>query len=369
MHNGPLMLGRILARNCGSVFAILLLASSCAAQAIRGAPARTPAERCNLFAAPNGQRGPGGRGRRRHLGTLAHPLRGPQQLLNALHPGQVGCLLNGTYQVSGELRVNHGGHAGKFITLMSAPGQTSQLVGGVVNVPYGSDYVRLTNLHIDTHGVHAVGVQIMGNHDELTYSDITNHNSQGSCIIIGYQAPARHVLIEGNVIHQCGHNPSDPYEDHGLYVDYAIDTSVVNNIFWGIPDGWAVQLYPDAVATQVLHNVMADNGQGVVFAGDSSSASSGNTVAYNVITSTAQGYDVESSWAGPVGSGNVAHDNCLFGAHGREVERPSRGFSSVENHIAKPLYVAPARQEYSLQADSPCLSTVGYDTAAQIRRR
>lgn len=368
MQNGLGMLRRVpVPRRSAALLALLLLVSSCAAKAMRGASGRAlgrsdraQARRCTLYAAPGGHR----HRRRGRRGRLDHPFRTVQALLNALRPGSVGCLLGGIYRVRGQLRVNRGGRRGRWITLTSAPGQSATLVGGVVNIPPGSNYVALTHLRINTRGVDGIGIQLMGNHDTLASSNITNHNSRGSCIVVGYTSPAKDVAIVNNVIHQCGHNPGDPHEDHGVYVDYAIDAVIANNVFWGIPDGWGVQMYPEAIGTQVVHNVIDDNGEGVVFAGDGSSASSGNVVAYNIITSTARGYDVSSSWDGPVGRGNVARENCLSGGRERALQRPSRGFSTSHNRLVSPAFVAAKRHDYRLQPDSPCLAVVGYDAAA-----
>lgn len=360
------MRNRSLGQKAAVLFiATLMGASACGARQMASTSARPSSVTCNLYASvPAGHH----RSRRRGRGSLRHPFSSAQRLVNALRPAETGCLLGGTYDVAPELRFNHGGSSGKPITLTSAPGQRAVLEGGPLYIPAGSNFVTLSHLHVNTHRVHAEEIQIMSAYDKVLDSNITNHNSQASCIILGYSQAATHTLIEGNVIHGCGHNPADPYEDHGVYVDWARHAKIVNNIFWGIPDGWAVQLYPDASDTQVLHNVMDDNGQGVVFAGDGSSASSENTVAYNIITSTARGYDVDSSWEGPVGSGNVAKDNCLYGRGSRGIERPTKGFAAQGNRFVNPRYRAPAKHDYALMPGSPCLRVVGYDIAAQLAR-
>ncbi len=59
--------------------------------------------------------------------------------------------------------------------------------------------------------------------------------------------------------------------------------TITDNLF--LRNGaYAVHLYPYAQRTSVTHNVMVDNGGGVVFAGESGGASSNNTVSQNVIT-------------------------------------------------------------------------------------
>jgi hypothetical protein len=281
--------------------------------------------------------------------------------------------MGGGYDLAGgssgsQLKFNHGGSRGAPITLESYPGQTATLTGGPVYVPHGSNYVTITHLDINTNGSNQVGVQIMGAYDDVTSNDITNLNTKYSCIIIGSDmgwGQATNTLVENNVVHQCGHNPGDPYEDHGVYVDNSLDATITNNIFWGMPYGWGVQLYPHAQGTQVTHNVIDNNnGQGVVFGGNTLSASSDNTVAYNIITNSSNQYNVQGYWGGAVGTGNAADNNCLYnGAAGNNpaasnIETPSVGFTASHNVIANPTYTNAAAHNYTLSPNSPCLRSL-----------
>jgi len=341
-----------------TVCAVMLLADSSAAWA---------ASSCSLYASPNGS--PYGDG------SSGSPFRSAQQLVDALSAGETGCLESGTYDLAGgssgsQLKFNHGGSNGAPITLTSAPGQTATLTGGPVYVPNGSDYVTISNVQINTTGTDQVGVQIMGAYDALINSDVTNHNTQYSCIIIGSDTgygQAAHTLIAGDLIHQCGYNPGDPYEDHGIYVDNSLDATIQNNVIWGMPYGWGVQIYPHSMGTQVVHNVIDDNGQGVVFGGNSSYTSSDNTVAYNIISNSYNDYNIQYWWGGSVGSNNLAHDNCLYNGNAGNVESPS-GFTATGNVNANPQYADASQHDYTLGSGSPCLSVVGYDTAALIER-
>ena len=69
---------------------------------------------CSLYAATSGS--PSARG------TFAAPLATPQQLADALQPGQTGCLRGGTYAVA-SVRLSRGGSAAAPLTLMSYPGE------------------------------------------------------------------------------------------------------------------------------------------------------------------------------------------------------------------------------------------------------
>jgi hypothetical protein len=343
------------------------------ALAVMGALVVVPADGspapCALVASPSGSD--------RHAGSAAHPFLTAQKLVDSLVPGETGCLMAGAYDLASgtsgsQLKFNHGGRSGAPITLRSYPGQTAILAGGPVYVPAGSNYVTITDLNIDTRGTKQVGVQIMGLGDELTNDDITNGNTPGSCIILGSDTGygrAVNPLVEGNVVHQCGENPGDPFEDHGVYVDNTVGAVVANNIFWGIPFGFGVQLYPDSQGTLVTHNVIDDNGNGVVIGGNTVSTSSNNIVADNVISGSYNEYDIQGSWEGAVGTGNVAENNCVFAGNQGNVESPPAGFTDTGNVAADPAFVDESAHTiagYELQPGSPCLGVVGSDPAAAI---
>jgi hypothetical protein len=315
-----------------------------------------------------------------HIGSATSPFRTAQKLVDSLRAGQTGCLMGGTYNLAGgssgsQLIFNHGGTSDGTLTLTSYPGQMATLTGGPVYIPHRSNYVTISGLRINTRGAGEVGVQIMGAYDQLTDDDITNMNTVGSCVILGSDTGygrAANPLVANDVIHQCGYSPGDPFEDHGVYVDSTVGAVVTNNVFWGMPYGFGVQLYPDSQGTQVTHNVIDDNGSGVVIGGNSASTSSNNTVAQNIITGSSKDYDIQESWHGAVGTGNVAQNNCVFGGNQGNVESPTAGFTSINNVSADPAFVNEAAHTiagYELHSASQCLAVVGSDAAAVIAAR
>jgi hypothetical protein len=342
------------------VLSLLVLVSAADALQLRAVQATHPAG-CDQFAAPKSR----WRALTQTLGSRTNPFTTVQALIDALLPGQTGCLRGGVYQLGAELRFNHGGSPGAPLALQGYPGEIARLRGGPVAIPSGSDDVVITHLHIDTAGIDQVGVQIMSADDQLTNDVITNANTRGSCIILGSDVgsgygEATNTLVADNVVYDCGYNPADPFEDHGIYDDNTVGATITGNVFWGMPYGWAVQLYPNAHGTQVTHNVINNRGQGVVIGGNSAYASSNNIVAYNVISTTIRGYALRSWWGGAVGGSNLAESNCLYNPHQRVILRPTLGFSAVNNLIAKPRYADAARHNFVLRPGSPCLSVVGY---------
>jgi hypothetical protein len=342
-----------------------------AAGALVGGAAAGSRAPCALVASPSGSD--------HHAGSASSPFLTAQRLVNALKPGETGCLMAGAYDLAdgpsgSQLKFNHGGTSGSPLTLRSYRGQTAILAGGPVYVPAGSNYVTITDLSIDTRGADEVGVQIMGAGDQLTNDDITNANTPGSCVILGSDTGygrAVSPLVEGNVVHQCGYNRSDPFEDHGVYVDNSVGAVITENIFWGMPYGFGVQLYPDSQGTQVTHNVIDDNGNGVVVGGNDASTSSNNIIADNVISGSSNEYDIQGFWKGAVGTGNVAVSNCVYSGSQGNISAAD-GFTASGNPTAAPAFVdeeAHTIAGYELQPGSPCLAVVGSDAAATIAAR
>ncbi len=129
---------------------------------------------------------------------------------------------------------------------------------------------------------------------------------------------------------------------------------------------YAIHFYPDAQNTIVRHNVMVDNGGGVIFAGMEGLASNNNLVTQNVITGSARHPGIHAWWHQAVGSGNVARSNCLLNSY-TNVDISAGGFTAQNNIIANPGFRDPSHGDYRLPANSPCLTVVGYDTAAKLR--
>ncbi len=330
--------------------------------------ARQSSSNCDLYAARHGSdRASVLHRRARHHrgrpGTLRNPFASPQRLSQALRPGQTGCLRSGTYNIAPQLRFNHGGSPGRPITLRSTPGEHATLHGGPVYIPAGSSYVSLVGLGIQTGATPEVGVQIMSSSDALVSDNITNRYRSTSCVILGSTVGygrAQGTVIEHDVIHQCG-TGADGNLDHAIYFDNVNGATVSHNVIWGA-SGFAIHLYPHAVGNTVTHNVIGDNGNGVIFAGNAQYHSSGNVVANNVITNSKRGYGVQSYWGGAVGSGNILMHNCIYAAAKAAIARPTTGFSSIDNVAASVTHGSLLRR------GGRCQRVIGFDPLPAIRR-
>ncbi len=327
------------------------------------APARAEAT-CDRYAGPFGSDAA--------AGTLPQPYATAQKLALSLDPGQTGCLLAGTYaqEVSGHyvLNVKRSGAPGAPITIRSAPGQRAQL-RGIVQVPAGYHHIVVSNLDIDARRVppdEKTGISLHG--EDVTFEDNTITNAgQAICMILGSATwgQATRTVVQRNTFHDCGAVGNKL--EHSVYVADAVATLVTDNLFLR-SGGYGVHLYPDAQQTTVTHNVMVGNGGGVIFAGEGDAASSDAVVARNVITDSAMYAGIRSFWGGTaVGSGNLARENCLIRNKHVQIDLAGGGFSAAGNLIADPGFRDPAAGDYRLDADSPCLELVGYDTAAKLR--
>lgn len=313
---------------------------------------------CDKYAAPWGR--DGGRG------TAVRPFRTAQWMASSLRPGETGCLRAGTYSpIAGRpyvLDVRTNG-----FRIRSFPRERARVVGIVV-VRSTASSVALSDLDVEGDGT-ANTVKIYGRDITIEDDVITNHALGWSCMILGSNegwGQAVRPIVRRNTFHDCG-NPANDNKEHAIYAQSLVDGRIIGNVFWRTA-AYAIQLYPNAQRTLVAHNVV-DGGSpsargGIVFGGDESYTSNDNLVAYNVI-SDAVVHGISSSWAGAIGTGNVARDNCLWRLGGGIGD--SWGFTTSGNLVASPLFRDQARRAYRLGLTSRCLRVVGYDAAARLR--
>jgi hypothetical protein len=263
----------------------------------------------------------------------------------AVNAGGVTCLHAGTY--TQDVKVT-----APSVTLTSYPGERATLVGRLY-VAKGADFVTVSDLDLNgKNGPDLPSPTVTANDAKFIDNDVTNDHTE-ICFDVGNDVwgNAARTLIQGNRIHACGELPATNY-DHGVYVSDATDTQILDNVIYDNADR-GVQLYPDAQRTTIMRNVIDGNGEGVLFAGASDSASSGNTVKNNVITFSKLRYNVESYWGGPVGTGNLATNNCVYGGAQGNIGSQS-GFTATGNLVVDPQYANRATGDYRIPAGNPC---------------
>jgi hypothetical protein len=328
-----------------TLVAVAALLTSAAILAVGAAPTSATVS-CNRFAATNGSDSA--------AGTSVAPYRTAQKLMDSLAAGETGCLGPGTYNES--LRVNHGGQPGAPVRLTSTPGGQATVVGRLY-VPQGSNDVVVSDLALDGRNTGNLPSPTV-NADRVTFvrDDVTDGHT-GICFSIGSVdwGTAHDVVLDGNRIHDCGRLPyGSTNHDHGIYVESARGTVITNNFVYDNADR-GVQLYPDAQGSTITNNVIDGNGEGIIFSGDSGLASSNNVVRRNVITNSRVRYNVESWWpaGNPVGTGNLASENCLWnGTQGNVADQV--GFTASNNVVANPGYADRTGRNFALSSSSVC---------------
>jgi hypothetical protein len=300
---------------------------------------------CDRVASPAGSDGA--------PGTEERPLRTVQRLVESVGPGRTGCLRAGVYLE--DVRFRRGGLPGRPLELRSFPGERALLVGRLW-VDRRAPWVQVTGLDLDGRSlrglpsptINATDVRFEGN-------DVTSGHTE-ICFLLGSEAYGRadRAAIVGNRIHDCGVLPPGN-QDHGVYVAAATGAVVAHNAIVGNADR-GVQLYPDAQGTLVADNLIAGNGEGIIFSGEGGLASSGNVVEGNVIAGSRVRFDVESYFpvAGPEGRGNVARGNCVYGGRLGEIVDPQVGFDAYANVLVGPPRAVPLLLGWRSPAAEAC---------------
>jgi parallel beta-helix repeat protein len=275
---------------------------------------------CDKYASTSGSDGANG--------TSSSPYRTAQKLVDSLASGQVGCLRSGTYAEGLNLFVSKAN-----IVLTSAPNQQATIKSRIY-VREGSNRVTVSNLKLQGFPGKA-NVFIRGDYSRWLNNDVTNGHGHSSCFLLAGDADGQGLAIgteiRSNSIHDCGRMPRANH-DHGIYVDSARDTKIVDNRIYGNADR-GVQLYPNAQETLVEGNTINNNGQGMVIDGTSSN----NVVRGNVFSNPmgarlAGAYNVYSLRT-TRGSGNVVERNCLWKQGGGSGIGYNSSVFTVRNNI------------------------------------
>jgi hypothetical protein len=319
--------------------------------AMRAAAGADPKKVCTRYASPAGRDGA--------AGTAHHPFATVQRLVRALAPGQTGCLLRGLYVE--DVTVRHGGTQGAPVTIRSAPGAVATIRGRLW-IAQTAPWVTFTHLNLDGRNASSLpSPTINGDHVTFSYDDVTNYkmggrdDGDGICFNIGDSTGvygyAHYTLLTHNTIHDCGTSNN---HNHGIYVAGSYNATIVRNWIWGNADR-GIQLYPDAHETRIANNIIAGNGEGIIFSGDDTHASSDNLVTHNVIVDSRIRYNVEYYWPGRAGDHNVVADNCIFGGARGNLLRPEIGYAAMSNLIVAPRFTS-TKQPAGIVAGSACAS-------------
>jgi hypothetical protein len=337
----------------------LLCATACGARVTHGAGenvktapvVRLPAVTCTRYASPSGDD--------RNPGSARRPFRYAQTLINSLRPGQTGCLEPGIYQE--DVSFHRSGTPSRPIVLAGALDGRATLLGALW-IAGDAQYVTVRNLDLNNKLDGArPSPQVNGNYATFYDVDVTNEHT-GICFILGGSADAYgvpiHTTIARSRIHDCGQLPPAHFE-HGIYLAHARDATIVDNYVYDNAD-WGLHLYPDAQSSNVQYNVFDGNGDGVMIAGTGDTASSGNTIAHNIISNSTDasgssyGHQITSFWGDRVGSDNLVASNCFWHGASSNVYNSNGGFTVSDNTVANPRYVSRSAKDFRLRTGSRC---------------
>ena len=274
-----------------------------------------------------------------------------QDLVDALSPGQTGCLRAGLYE--GNVKVQTPG-----ITLTRYASDKAT-VKGRFWIAEGADDVTVEGLYLDGTNPNILPSPTI-NADGATFrrNDVTNYH-RSICFVLGHPdwGRADDTTIEFNRIHDCGRLPVTNH-DHGIYAASATDTLIRGNWIYDNADR-GIELYPDAQNTTITGNVIDGNGSGIIFSGEFGVASNGSRVEGNVIANSRVRDNVESWYppGNPIGRDNLVRDNCVQGGaydDGSGGISEQRGFKVVETVRAKPAYASRSARDFRLEAGHPC---------------
>jgi hypothetical protein len=318
---------------------------------------------CDRFASPSGNDGASG--------TTTDPYRTAERLVNALEPGETGCLEAGATftEPDFEINVRAEGERSAPVTLRTAPGGRRAVVEGRLWVQASAHDVVFTDLTLN--GVNPLA-RLRGqvralpsptvNGSRITFYDaeVTN-NRTAICFavgsVLGYGI-AEDVQIRGSRIHDCGQfDGGDALKGQAINLEASRRAVVVGNLIYDNADR-GVLIYPDAQGSVVAGNVIDGNGIGISFGGETAPAGwiypagtrvypNDNAVERNVITNSRLDYVYEHwnvdgyyPWYPdpPEPQDNVLRENCLFhaGGAGRNVQDPRVGFSADGSNVIQP---------------------------------
>ena len=286
-------------------------------------------------------------------GTAAQPFRTIQHAADIVNPGDGVLVENGTYTGgSTVVYINRSGTAANRIVFRAQnrwqaviDGQNNSSTIGIA-IPGG--FVWVEGFEVRNTGRYGIDTDV--GHDQVVIGnnvhDIGRACTSGTGRIVGIDAYASGLVIAGNWIHDVGRfspgengcvQPNNNWQnhDHGIYNGIGTSVMIVNNVFYNLTHGWAIQRYDGGgavveglfilnntfiganpnrdgqiiIATPTSNLVIANNifyqpaNAGVLF----ENAGSGGTLAGNVATG-----ELQTGGSGLVLSGNLSNTDPLF---------------------------------------------------------
>jgi parallel beta helix pectate lyase-like protein len=285
-------------------------------------------------------------------GTIGRPWRTLQKALNSLKPGQTAYVRGGTYPRWSNFERN--GRADARVTIRNYPGEHPLITGRL----------RIRGSYLTVRGLHFRGQTASNPVDYLIYIYGGDHvylkhnqleRGYKSAIYVGEpDDKARDLHVIGNYIHDNGKSPERLWRAHGLYCGHCRGGVIANNVF-DHNLAWNLQIYPDARGLLITENTIVRAGaSGIMIGGDSTLASSGITVANNILAFN-KGWGLQMyDEGGPKPTSNLAKRN-LFYRNGDGALRKAIGGLKVSYSLfGSPHFISASN--YHLAAGSAAIN-------------
>lgn len=276
-------------------------------------------------------------------GTADRPFRTIGHALRLAKAGDTVLVRAGTYTEWASFE--GAGSAGAPVVLGNYPGERPSITG---RLRITGSYFRVSGFaFLGQTSANRSGTMIYvtgGRHIEITGNEIAKAWTHG----IYLDAGATDITITRNWIHD---NGTHAVYDHGIYWETARSGVIANNLVTGNRAN-GMQLYPNADDVVVTHNTVVGNGRFGIVVGGESTTSDGNMIVNNVVAFNAD-YGIRTYWGGPVGSGNVAQANLVYG--NPKGNTFGSGMTFLNTIVADPKLVARSSGDYHLGSASPAI--------------
>lgn len=288
-------------------------------------------------------------------GSLHHPYRTIAWALSKSAAGDAICLSG---RFNEDVTLHAGGTRTMPLVIRNTPGATATVRGRMWIADDANDVVvqglRIDGRNLDNGELPSPTIE--GDRVRLIGNDISN-NRHHICVIVGSirgYGVAYDLVMDGNRIHDCGRRPGNNHH-HGVYIEHAYNTRIVNNVIAFSADR-GIQLYPSAHGSIITRNVIVGNGEGLIFSGAEGYASSDNRVTHNVVTHSRTRFNIEYWWpeGNPVGTGNVANNNCVWAGSWGNLALPAVGYTQRDNVTADPVFRNRSVGDFRPTSSSGC---------------